>query len=320
MRSSTVYLSCLLIFTTWGVGRAQDTMALVPAGEYQMGAHNVNHPHDKLKGFATPVHAVSIDAFQMDIYELTNQKYCEYLNSAYAQGLIEVTENVVHKKGDTVPYCDTYKSSPLSRIHWDGSNFTVTQGLEDHPMVEVSWYGAAAFANWKSTVAGLAPCFNLETWECNFDANGFRLPTEAEFEKAARGGEYSPYYDWPWGDRIIPSNANYYNSNDPWDSLNPATSPVGYYDGGQTPRGEDMANGYGLYDMAGNVHEWCYDWYDKKYYSVSPKDNPRGPASGTARVCRSGSWAYGWSTAMRVGIFLPDYRGSTVGFRLVRKD
>ena len=187
-------------------------------------------------------------------------------------------------------------------------------------MVEVSWYGAVAFANWKSAKAGLTPCYDMETWECNFDAEGFRLPTEAEWEKAARGGEHNPYYDWPWGNSIDGSNANYYMSGDPFDYDMPATTPVGYYDGGQTPSGRDMANGYGLYDMAGNVLEWCYDWYDENYYSVSPKDNPRGPEGGITRVCRCGSWGYTWSTAMRVGIFHPDYRGSNNGFRLVRKD
>jgi len=303
-------------------GRAQPDvyspplMKPIPKGEYEMGNHSNNPIHDKLNVDAIPVHTVSIDDFWMDIYEVTKQKYCEYLNSAYGQGLVEVSDGVVHKAGDTEPYCDTYSSSPYSRIHWDGKVFTVAQEKEDHPMVEVSWYGAAAFANWRSAEERLAPCYDLETWECDFDSGGFRLPTEAEWEKAARGGQHNPYYDWPWGNDIDGSKANYLNSGDPFDRDMPATTPVGYYNGGQTPPGEDMANGYGLYDMSGNVAEWCNDWYDKRYYNVSPKDNPHGPESGTTRVCRNGSWGYKWSLAMRIGLYHPDYRGSNNGFRL----
>ena len=79
--------------------------------------------------------------------------------------------------------------------------------------------------------------------------------------------------------------ANYYPSGDPYETgAEPWTTPVGYYDGGQTPAGTDMANGYGLYDVVGNVWEWCNDWYDESYYSTSPENNPKGPASGSYRV------------------------------------
>ena len=165
-------------------GYSPPAMRLITKGQYEMGNHNPSR--DKLNTFALPVHTVSIDALWMDVYELTNQKYCEYLNLAYGLGLIKVSDGVVHKAGDTESYCDTNKSSPNSRIHWDGKVFTVTEGKEEHPMVEVSWYGAVAFANWKSTKAGLTPCYDLETWECNFDAEGFRLPTEAESGRRQR--------------------------------------------------------------------------------------------------------------------------------------
>ena len=171
-----------------------------------MGNHSTNPSRDKLNKFALPVHTVDIDAFWMDIYEVTNEKCAEFLNSAYSQELIEVSEFVVHKAGDTEPYCDTGKSSPNSRIHWDGKVFTVTEGKEDHPMVEVSWYGAAAFANWKSAEAGLTPCYDLKTWKCDFDADGFRLPTEAEWEKASRGGHHNPYYMFSWGSNTLKNN------------------------------------------------------------------------------------------------------------------
>ncbi|MBU0753662.1 MAG: formylglycine-generating enzyme family protein, partial [Planctomycetes bacterium] len=239
-----------------------------------------------------PVHAVYIDSVYMDAFEVTNEEYCTYLNSAYKRGLIEVSGGVVYKKNDTEPYCDTTTYTFYSRITWDGETFDITAGMEEHPMVQVSWYGAVAYANWRSAQEGLMPCYNLSTWECSFGVGGFRLPTEAEWEKAARGGEHNPYYDYPWGNSIDGSKANYWYSGDPYETNYPWTTPVGYYDGNQIPPGVDMANGYGLYDMAGNVWEWCNDWYEGNYYSYSPYDNPTGPSIVTYRVLRGGSWYF----------------------------
>jgi formylglycine-generating enzyme required for sulfatase activity len=266
---------------------APPDMVLVPAGAFDMGDHyGVGSPNE------LPVHTVYIDAFYMDVYEVSNDKYCTYLNSAYGQGLIEVKSGIVYKYGDTETYCDTTTSSSRSRIHWDGITFTVTPLKGDHPMVTVTWYGSVAYSNWRSDQEGLPPCYDLNTWDCTFGAGGYRLPTEAEWEKAARGSEYNPYYQYPWGNSIDGSNANYWQSGDPFEGTNPETTPVGYYDGNQIPSGVDMANGYGLYDMAGNVWEWCNDWYGSSYYSNSPPNNPHGPSSGPVRVLRGGSYYF----------------------------
>ena len=139
------------------------------------------------------------------------------------------------------------------------------------------------------------------------------------WEYAARGGNHDPYRKYPWGDAIDGSNANYLGSGDPYEpGPSPDTTPVGYYDGNQVPAGSDMVNGYGLYDVAGNVYEWCNDWYGSSYYGSSPYDNPTGPASDTYRVLRGGSWnkdAVILRCASRV-TDSPDLRSSNNGFRL----
>ncbi len=261
-------------------------MLLVPGGKFQMGDH-----HDG-ESDALPVHAAYVDSFYMDVYEVTNLQYRDFLDSAYSQGLIEIVEGVVYKAGSGEPYCNTYDYDSESRIHWDGNVFSVSPDREDHPVVEASWYGAAAYANWRSTLHGRQPCYDLSTWECDFDADGYRLPTEAEWEYAARGGEHDPYYRYPVGDAIDGSKANYLSSGDPYETGGSSyTTPVGYYDGNQTPTGGNMANGYGLYDVAGNVAEWCNDWYDwYAHCDPPPCVNPRGPESGLHRVWRGGSW------------------------------
>jgi len=293
-------------------------MALIPAGEFEMGCHPSSIP---CPAFELPLHLVYLGAFFIDVYAVTNQSYAEALNWAWSQGgLIQVTDGVVHKDGDTsTVYCDTTISSAYSGITWNGSTFGVVAGKEDHPMLMVTWYGAAAYSNWRSGMEGRSPSYDTTTWECDFDADGYRLPTEAEWECAARGGEYAPYYAYPWGNSIDGSNANYWDSGDPYETgPYPWTTPVGYFDGAQTPPGVDMANGYGLYDMAGNVWEWCNDWYSDTYYESSPYSDPRGPESGTTRAQRGGSWYVDDSQlrcSYRLGI-LPFYRNATIGFRL----
>ena len=291
-------------------------MVLIPGGEFEMGHHQPwgGRPHE------LPLHPVYVSSFYMDIYEVTNVQYCEYLNSAYSQGLIEVTDGIVYKAGDGELYCHTYLAEGYSRIRWDGNTFAVTVGKEDHPMAAVSWFGAVAYANWRSVQQGCQPCYDLSTWECNFEANGYRLPTEAEWEYAIRGGEHDPYYPYPWGFAVDASMANCRETGDPYEFEDyPQTTPVGYYDGYQMPPGVDMANGYGLYDVSGNVWEWCNDWYDPEYYSSSPYDNPPGPASGEYRVFRGGSWFEGW-TALRCACRGGNWPDSCIyrnGFRIV---
>jgi sulfatase modifying factor 1 len=294
---------------------APPSMVLIPGGEFEMGRQVGNGGSDEL-----PVHTVYVHSFRMDVREVTNEHYCHYLNRAYARGLIEVSGSVVYKAGSTEPYCDTYSYNLDSRIHWNGATFTSAAGKEDHPILEVSWYGAAAYCNWRSERHGRTPCYDLTTWTCDFGADGYRLPTEAEWEYAARGSEHDPYHMYPWGDDIDGSKANYWESGDPYETGgDPRTTPAAYYNGGQTPPGSHMVNGYGLSDMAGNAWEWCNDWYESGYYGDSPYDNPHGPPSGVFRVLRGGSWGDDGSD-LRCAIRsagAPGLRNDAAGFRVV---
>jgi sulfatase modifying factor 1 len=317
-------------------------MVLIPEGEFEMGDTFGDGDYTE-----HPVHAVFVDAFFVDRYEVTNAQYAAGLNWAWAQGgLITVTDGVVYRygSGTSYPYCDTTTSSSNSRITWNGSTFGAVEGKEDHPIVLVSWYGSVAYANWRSGIEGRPPCYDLDTWTCNF-GSGFRLPTEAEWEKAARGG--TPGHRFPWSDQetIQHARCNYYSSSyysydtSPTSGHHPCwlygpgpnTSPVGFFTGAlqykadwdwpglpesyQTANG---ANGYGLHDMAGNVWEWCNDWYLDTYYDSSPYDNPHGPTSGIWRVVRGGGWhlnAYYCRVASRTH-WPPVNRHYGNGFRL----
>ncbi len=205
----------------------------------------------------------------------------------------------------------------------------------NHPVQTVDWFDAVKWCNARSQQAGLTPVYYLTTNFTqvytngetapfpNWAANGYRLPTEAEWEKAARGGLIGQRF--PWGDTISESQANYYSYPDPFsydlgpdgyndaafdDGVFPITSPVGYFG----------ANGYGLTDMAGNVSEWCWDWYATPYAGGT---DPRGPASSpyTARVTRGGNWddlANGLCCANRHYLG-PGNAFDNYGFRTVRR-
>jgi formylglycine-generating enzyme len=208
--------------------------------------------------------------------------------------------------------------SLYSRIGYNGSDLTVDAGYGDHPVVEVSWYGAVAFAYYLNELEGKAQTYDLSDWSMDATAGGYRLPTEAEWEYAARGTDGRSY---PWGDSIDSSYANYYNSGDPYDD---GTTPVGYYDATNKDgfATSDGSSPCGAHDMSGNVWEWVNDWYDDTYYSSSPESDPEGPASGSQRVRRGGSWGFVTSdlrAARRggAGPASPFVTPSSGGFRLV---
>jgi len=298
-------------------------MVYIAGGEFEMGDQFTEGGTEE-----RPVHAVLVDSFFMGGFEISNQQYCDYLNSALGSGLIYLSGNRVYGTGNDQRYCDTSASSSFSQIDYSGGVFSAsTKGgrdMSDDPMVKVSWYGAAGYCNWRSGEENFESCYNSNdpNWPCDFSKHGYRLATEAEWEYAARGGEHSPYYRFPWDDMIHHDYANYvangnygYDLSYPdgyhpdWDDVLPYTSVVGSF----------AANGYGLYDMAGNVLEWCNDRYDSVYYDTSPYDNPTGPASGDFCVLRGGSW-YGNArycrTACRYFMY-PDSLYDFIGFRVV---
>ncbi len=323
-------------------------IVLIAGGDFVMGDHHgyidPQHPSDEL-----PLHQVHLDSFFIGKYEITNQQFCDYLNSALSGGQIEVRDNLVYATGDTNIYSYTRQYASYSSIGWNGTSFTIADFRAEHPVVGVMWCGAAAYCNWLSARTGLQPCYDPSTWSCDFTATGYRLPTEAEWEYAGRGGQYDPYYVFPWGnDSTSFSLANWPNSGDPYETGDyPWTTPIGFYDGGlkqktsynwpgsqssyQTSNG---SNAYGLFDMAGNVWEFVNDWYGQNYYSISPIDNPKGPATGFImpdgkpyRGMRSGNWYNGLWGHSRVANRNPSYyRGPQdpnhpwyhVGFRVAR--
>ncbi len=323
----------------WGSGnRIPSDMVPIPGGTFLMGN---SFPEDG-SAAELPVHTVTLSSFSMSQYEITNGQYCQFLNAALSQGDIEVVDGTAGRHrvagktgaGTGGAYCLIYpleNPSPdyLIPIDYHAGAFWVRskggRDMNNDPVVYVMWYGAIAYCNWRSQQEGRQPCYDLSTGTCDFRKNGYRLPTEAQWEYAARGGLSGRRF--PWGDTISHNEANYISSSSYsyaihvpgtqyhplWDDgISPMTSPVGCF----------PPNGYGLYDMAGNVSEWCNDWYAFNYYSASPETNPAGPASGTTRMYRGGSWANdGGAINCRVasrGTAYPDYRNrsDSRGFRV----
>ena len=206
-------------------------------------------------------------------------------------------EKPVHKVSVAAFYMDKYEVTVekyekflKAKGHRKPTNWSDQLTQPKHPVVNVSWQDATTYAKWA----------------------GKRLPTEAEWEYATRGGNTGvggkPIYKYPWGNNATREKANYSGTEgkDQWDG----TSPVGSFE----------ANGYGLYDMAGNAWEWCSDWYDENYYASSPERNPKGAPSSSSRVLRGGSW-FNDADIIRCANRLrlaPTYRDFLIGFRCVQ--
>ena len=223
----------------------------VPAGSFRMG-DNFGDGLDRER----PVHEVDLDPFYIGKYEVTNGQWRKFRDDPdYDDPALWPGKWVVPK--DQVPYWTDAKN-----------HGGATAESDDYPVLGVNWDSAVAYCNWLSRKTG----------------KKYRLPTEAEWEKAARGTDQRRY---PWGNDIDHSYANFVGAR----AYDTGSQP-GFYDGSK--RGDlqthSNASVYGAFDMAGNVMEWCQDWYDRDYYSVSPKKNPTGPEKGAYRVLRGGTF------------------------------
>jgi formylglycine-generating enzyme required for sulfatase activity len=284
----------------------------VPFGPFIMGSDAGAPTSDE-----RPMHTAYVADFRAGAYEVTHAQYVAALNWAMGRGLLVMDHtnpypavNLASPPHAILLYMYAGSAVTPCRITYDGSLFAVEAGWENRPVVWVSWYGAAAYCNWQSTREGREPCY-ADDWTCSFDHHGYRLPTEAEWEKAARGP--TDDRDYPWGGAPDCDHCNY----SPGDSGREAC--LGHTASVSDPAFVSGDSFYGLRHMAGNAMEWVNDWYDAAYYASSPTDDPRGPLTGDSKIMRGGSWWDGPDRA-RCSRRLEAWPGQTLdrlGFRVV---
>jgi formylglycine-generating enzyme required for sulfatase activity len=260
------------------------TMIEVSGGTFWIGA----------KGFVpdeNPPHQVLLNDFFIGKYEVTNLEFIDFLNDIAKDMTITYDAKIVKYKGNPVYhiFCDNC-SAYINRIKYDNYNnpgglFSIVPGFENHPVNNVTWFGAKAYCDWLSLKTGKA----------------YRLPTEAEWEVASKGGNSYKGLLYPGSNNL---------DDVAWIDKNAS--------GSTHIVGQKKPNGLNIYDMGGNVWEWCADYYDENYYKASPDKNPTGPATGKLRVNRGGGW-YTASTNARStkrDANTPDKAYFDLGFRI----
>ncbi|MBU2553161.1 MAG: formylglycine-generating enzyme family protein [Bacteroidetes bacterium] len=235
----------------------------VIGGNFLMGTNSGEYDEQ-------PAHRVTLNSFQITQYEITNEQYCCFLN--------EIGCNL-NGSYNGIEYIDMNDND--CQLKYQDSLFVPERGKNNFPVVEVTWYGAEAYAHWI----------------------GGRLPTEAEWEYAANGGNMA--------------NSTAYSGSENVNSV-----AIYISNGAEETQqiGSKLPNELGIYDMSGNVWEWCNDWYSSKYYYTSPKINPEGAIFGTFKVRRGGGWNHtaNYCRVVNRHKITPNLSYSNLGFRIVR--
>lgn len=279
-------------------------MARIRGGEYRMGTEDRSGFPADGEG---PVRAVQVDTFRIDVAAVTNAHFTEFIaasgyrTEAEAFGWSYVFHMLASdeikrrtpQRPDSTPWW-----VPVSGAYWaapEGPGSEVESRM-DHPVIHVSWNDALAYCDWAGT----------------------RLPTEAEWEYAARGGLDQRRY--PWGDKLTPKGEHRCNI---WQGTFPEanTSADGWV--GTSPVDAYKPNGFGLYNTSGNVWEWCSDWFSPSHHLRAEQRNPQGPANGQRRLLRGGSYLCHRSYCNRYRVAArssntPDSSAGNLGFRCVR--
>jgi formylglycine-generating enzyme required for sulfatase activity len=288
-------------------------MILVEGGSFRMGDVFGDGDEDE-----QPVHQVRLDSYFIGRHEITVGEFRAFADSTDYVSTAEAGDGAL-----------VFNEEARKQIRKQDANWRnpYHQQGDRHPVVCVSWYDAIAYCNWRSEQEGLEPAYSGsgDGIVCDFTANGYRLPTDAEWEYAARSRGKERRYAWGEGDPVV-DGTKYANIRDEaFKARFPFAEDIwpGGYDDGHVftaPVGSFTPNDLGIYDLSGNVYEWCWDWFDRGYYADSPIDNPRGPASGSERCCRDIGFGCPllYVRVLSRGLAPPDYRAEHVGFRLAR--
>ncbi len=280
-------------------------MVLLPGGAFLMGT-------DFRGGFPAdgegPVRKVTLDAFYMDTYPVRNRDFARFVEEtghvteAERFGWSFVFEGDLPDRGaslagqNAVQGAEWWKRIEFADWRHPEGPQSAIDTRPDHPVVHVSWNDAASYASWA----------------------GKRLPTEAEWEYAARGGLEQTLY--PWGDELTPGGVHLCNI---WQGKFPVENTADDGFTGVSPADAFPPNGYGLYSMTGNTWEWCADWFDATFHRFATHENPVGPSTGAARVLKGGSYLCHISYCNRYRVAArssntPDSTTTNIGFRCVR--
>lgn len=299
------HLIILSVFITAGFfqafSQAKPNMVEVAGGSFSMG----NPTPKKGEEYQTPVHTVKVNSFYMAKYEVTVKEYKEFIADKSYKSFSKKHNHWMPPKPDTT----WWQGHPETEKYYKNTAMLSWWGWQDdYPMFHVSWYDAVEYCNWLSQKHGYEPCYykNADMGvSCDYTKNGYRLPTEAEWEYAARGGKKKDSYRY--------SGSNNINDVAWYDETTKQTGPRAV--------GSKKPNSLGIYDMSGNVWEWCNDFYSPYYYKNSPKDNPVNKTPTGNKSIRGGAWHYRADLSTVTSRDGPKngFTNYNYGFRLVRK-